>query len=269
MLAVISLIFSKLSENPFDLIKIIGIFALSAQKILPLFQQAYGGLSQIQSQFSAVESFLELIKKPKINILNKKENLKYHFKKNINFKNIYFRYQDNSQYVFKDLNLLIKKGQKVGVIGGTGSGKTTLINILLGLIKPDKGTLFIDNYDLYAPKNIENLNSWRQIISYVPQNFFLLIIQFQETLLFQTIQRIFNSKKMDRATEASCSIQFIKSLPNKYNTCVGEDGAFLSQGQKQRIAIARALYKEPKILILDEATSSLDEKTEKGYLINS
>ncbi len=265
LLSGISLTFTLNSKDPIYLIKLIGIFALSVQKILPLFQQAYASLTSIRSQAFAVKSFLDLLRQTKENSFKKiPKGLKI-FSKNISFKQIRFKYDNDSNLVLDDINLIINKGDKVGIIGSTGSGKTTFINILLGLLKPQSGLLLIDRCNIYESKNINSLNLWRQSIAYVPQKLFLTNSTIAENIAFAEEDNI-NFQKIYKVARTAQSYEFINSLPKKFNTCIGEDGAFLSQGQKQRIALARALYKEPKILILDEATSSLDEITEKKVI---
>ena len=266
LLSGISLTFTLNSKDPIYLIKLIGIFALSVQKILPLFQQAYASLTSIKSQAFAVKSFLDLLRETKENpIKNTLKDLKV-FNKNIRFKKISFKYDNNPKLILDDINLIINKGDKVGIIGSTGSGKTTFISILLGLMKPHSGFLMIDKCNIYESKNINSLNLWRQSISYVPQKLFLTNSTIAENIAFAEEDKNINFQKVDKVARTAQTYDFINSLPKKFNTCIGEDGAFLSQGQKQRIALARALYKEPKILILDEATSSLDEITEKKVI---
>ena len=262
----ISLTYTLNSKDPIYLIKLIGIFALSVQKILPLFQQAYANLTSISSQSYSVKSFLDLLRETKENSVNKPQKNLAIFRKNISFKKIHFKYSINSKFVLNDINLVIKKGDKVGIIGSTGSGKTTFINILLGLLKPHSGLLLIDQCNIYDPKNINSLNLWRQLISYVPQKIFLTNKTIAENIAFTEEDNNVNFQKIEKVSKTSQIYEFINSLPKKFNTFIGEDGAFLSQGQKQRIALARALYKEPNILILDEATSSLDEITEKKLI---
>ncbi len=266
MLAGISFIFTLISINPIYLINLIGIFALSAQKLLPLLQQAYANLTSIKSQSYAIKGFLDLLRSNKENLDKKTKKDLPILNKNISLKNIYFKYQDDLKFVLSDLNLIIKKGDKVGIIGETGSGKTTFISILLGLIKPDNGALFIDDLELHDPKNIEYLNSWRQSISYVPQKLFLKNTSVSENILFGDIANNLTLEKVDKVAKTAYAHEFINLLPEKFNTFVGDNGSFLSQGQKQRIGIARALYRDPKVVILDEATSSLDEITEKKII---
>ena len=266
ILASISLLFTLLNKDPYKLISIIAIFALSAQKILPLFQQIYASLTIIKSQYPASSSFLSLINnnekwKPKI-----KENKKLNFTKKIIFNNTFFKYKNNTKNTLSKINLSIKKGDKVGIIGQTGSGKTTFINMILGLLKPTKGSILIDSKDLFQHENRNNLIDWRKSISYVPQKIFLLNSSIAENIVFSNNSNEIDFRRINKAAEISGASEFIDSLQKKYDTQIGEDGIFLSQGQKQRISIARALYKKPSILILDEVTSSLDSKTEKKVI---
>ena len=138
--------------------------------------------------------------------------------------------------------------------------------MILGLLKPTKGSILIDNKDLFDPKNKDNLIHWRKNISYVPQKIFLLNSSISENIIISDNSSKIDFRKINKAAEISCASEFINSLQKKYETKIGENGIFLSQGQKQRISIARALYKKPSILILDEVTSSLDNKTEKKVI---
>ncbi len=266
LLASISLVFTLLNEDPYKLITVIAIFALSAQKILPLFQQIYAGLSILKSQSAAALSFLSLIDENEKWKSNNKKDIKFNFRKEISFNNTFFKYKNNTKNTLSNLNISIKKGDKVGIIGQTGSGKTTFINMILGLLKPSSGKILIDNKEIFDNKNIDNLMRWRKGISYVPQKIFLLNGSIADNIIFSEEANNIKLRKIIKAAEISCAAEFINYLPKKYDTEIGEDGVFLSQGQKQRISIARAIYKNPSVLILDEVTSSLDNKTEKKVI---
>ena len=158
--------------------------------------------------------------------------------------------------------MTIRKGDRVGVIGATGSGKSTLIDILMGLLKPTSGTLKVDGKVITK----RNVRGWQRHIAHVPQAIFL-----SDTTIAENIAFGINRKDIDfdRVTDAANKAQlqdFIDKLPNKFNTIVGERGVRFSGGQRQRIGIARALYNNPRVLVLDEATSALDTETENGVM---
>ena len=160
----------------------------------------------------------------------------------------------------KNISLNIKKGKKIGIIGGSGSGKSTLLNLILGFINPKKGKILIDNL------NIEdvNLTNWRKQIGLISQNLFLFDDTFEKNISYGDSQT--NKRNLIRSIRKSNLSSFIKSLPQKEKTLIGSNGIKVSGGQHQRIGIARALYRNPKILIMDEATSALDYKTEDNIM---
>jgi ATP-binding cassette subfamily B protein len=164
--------------------------------------------------------------------------------------------------IFKNINLTIKKGDRVGFIGDTGSGKSTLLDLIMGLLQPSKGTLDVDGYSI----RVESLPSWQAHIAHVPQTVFLADTTIVENIAFGVDKiNIDYDKVVQAATQAQIS-SFINNLPDKYQTTVGERGVKISGGQRQRIGIARALYKQADVIVFDEATSALDEQTEREVM---
>ena len=175
----------------------------------------------------------------------------------IKFKNVSFKYPNTNKYIFKNLNLEIKKNQLIGVIGQSGSGKTTLIDLLLGLLEPNSGNIKSNNLDI-----IKNIQNWRNILGYVPQDIYLIDDTIKRNIVIGLKDSQINKQKLyDSVTKSRINISK-RNQKNFLNIKVGENGIKLSGGQKQRIGIARTLYKNPKIIIFDEATNSLDEKNE-------
>ena len=208
---------------------------------------------------------LEIIKQFKINssflgLNNKPIKKDFNFKKSLNVKNLSFFYSNNKK-IFSNLDFEIKKNETIGIIGKTGTGKSTFINILSGLIKTDKGRITIDNIDI---KKV--LSNYNPLFAIIPQSIFLLDDSILSNVAFGVDKQKINKKIFFESVRLAQLDKFIKSLPLKENTNVGERGIKLSGGQIQRIGIARALYFRPKILILDEATSSLDQKTESEFM---
>lgn len=159
------------------------------------------------------------------------------------------------------LSLIIKKGESLALIGESGAGKTTLSDVILGLLKPELGTVKMDNIDIFAiPKQ------WAGIIGYVPQSVYLIDDTIKENIIFGLENNENNDEAIWRALEQAQLKQFVESLPQQLNTIVGERGIKFSGGQRQRVAIARALYYDPDILVLDEATSALDSGTETAVM---
>ena len=178
------------------------------------------------------------------------------FDKKIEIKNLSFAFDNHS--VLENINLIIEKGEKVAFTGESGAGKTTLLDLIIGIYKPTKGKILIDNYEL----NDKNVKSWRKKIGYIPQQIYLFDGTVGENVAFG---RKFNEKKIIECLKKARIWKFFESK-NGINTRVGEGGIMLSGGQKQRVAIARALYGDPEILVLDEATSALDYETEKEIM---
>lgn len=243
-------------------IPLLGSIALGAQRLLPCLQQIFANWSSMKSRIVSVNLLLDCLK------INKREtddqlNSNLNFDKNICLKNVFFKYKDKDEYVLRNISFEILKGEKIGIIGTTGSGKSTLSDLLTGLLKPTKGGIYVDGENINTP---ENINSWRSFISIVPQSVFLLDSSIKENIAFTGYREKINNKKLLESAKKADINQFIKNLPRQYNSFVGERGIELSGGQKQRIGIARALYNNSKILILDEATSALDSVTESKIM---
>lgn len=176
----------------------------------------------------------------------------------VEFKNVYFKYP-KGEYILRGINFVALPGQKIAIVGGSGEGKTTLVNLISLYFIPTKGRVLIDDIDI---KKL-NLKFLRKIIAYVPQEISLFNDTIKNNIRYGKEDA--TDEEIIRAAKAANAHDFISSFPKKYNTIVGERGVKLSMGQKQRIAIARALIRDPKILVLDEATSSLDSESEKLF----
>ena len=245
-----------------ELIPILGIMAYSTQKVLPVIQAAYSSWSAIESSISSLEDILRLLdqKLPKFAYRKKIESLS--FKKSVLLNKIYFKHNTSSFYVLKNINFEIKKGSRLGVIGKTGSGKSTFLDLFLGLLVPTKGSMYVDGKLLHS----NNQYAWSLNIASVPQTIFLTDGTIEENIAFGTPKNKIDLALVKSAARQAMLAEDIESWPERYNTLVGERGVRLSGGQRQRIGIARALYKQAKIIIFDEATSALDYKTEKSVI---
>ena len=243
-----------------EIISTLSVFAVGGQKLLPSIQSVYFNWSSIKARYSDVQKVIIFLKNKEEKIDKIKNIKKYNFKKEIILKNISFSYGDSNHEILNNINLKIMKGDKIGIIGETGSGKSTLIDIIMGLIQPSSGTITIDDIELYSEAGF--IKCWRKNISHVPQNIYLLDLSFIENIAFGIKKDDINFERVIKCAKQANIHTIIRNSSNGYFTKVGERGVKLSGGQIQRIALARALYKKSDILFLDEATSALDNKTE-------
>ena len=260
MLLILYLMSQEGSFN--NAIPIISLYAFAGYRLMPVMQNIYISLSQISFSSPSLDNLYYDI--GKLNpIKNNYLEEKLSFDKEIVLNNIDFNYPNTSQKALQGISLNIPAKSTIGLIGATGSGKTTLLDIILGLLMSDKGTLEIDGEVLSK----KNLRSWQRNIGYVPQNIYLSDDTIAANIAFGVESKNINQIDIERASKIANLHDFIiNELPDKYNTTIGERGIRLSGGQRQRIGIARAVYLNPKILILDEGTSALDNETEKKVM---
>lgn len=250
-----------------ELIPILGLFGAAALRIMPAFNRIIGNKQSIDSCFPSIELIFNELKNEnklinKKNILTEERLKTYEFKDEINFKDIGFSYPNSEKATLENINFKIKKNDCICLIGESGSGKTTLIDIISGLLSPDKGKVFLDGNEVSLTND-----SWRQYIGYVSQSTYLIDDTIKNNILFGLgEEKKVDNGRLNLAIEYSQLNNLIKQNPEGLNYRIGENGIKLSGGQKQRIAIARTLYFNPKILILDEITSSLDDKTSEDLL---
>lgn len=250
-------------------IPLLGAMALGAQRLLPTLQQIFRGWSSLKSNQAAIAAVVELLNQPIQTSLETGPSLK--LKKSIICRNISFRYRDDQKLIFEGLNLEIKSGQKIGLIGATGSGKSTLVDLLMGLLEPTVGEILIDQSNIHVRGKHDLAQAWRNSIAHVPQAIFLADCSIAENIAFGLSRENIDMVRVRMAAKQAQIDSLIDSMNDGYESFVGERGVLLSGGQRQRIGIARALYKKSTFLVLDEATSALDDDTEKAVMdsINS
>jgi ABC-type multidrug transport system fused ATPase/permease subunit len=252
----------SIKDGLLSAIPTLGILALGAQRILPVMQQIYASWATIKASKASLQDVLVLLNQLMPSYLISNTTNKLFFNKKIELINIDFKYNNDSKYILKKINFSINKGSRVGIIGSTGTGKSTLLDIIMGLLEPTGGDIMIDDMQL----NHNNTRSWQSKIAHVPQNIFLSDTTIAENIAFSVPKNEIDFQKLKEASEKAQINNFIESLPEKFNSSVGERGLRLSGGQRQRIGIARALYKKAEVIILDEATSALDYETENEVM---
>ena len=246
-------------KNFSNIIPVLALYAFAGYRLIPALQQIYASLTQLNFSKPALYSLSSDLNSLKISKeINKKSLLT--LKNKIVLNNICYKYPNNQKLALENINLTIPAFNKIGIVGTTGGGKTTLVDIILGLLTPYNGNISVDENIITS----QNIRGWQNLIGYVPQNIFLADDTVASNIAFGTDPEKINFSSIERAAKISNLHDFIiNDLPDGYSTIIGERGIRLSGGQRQRIGIARSLYYNPKILILDEATSSLDNVTEK------
>lgn len=243
---------------------VLGAFALGAQRLLPVMQQAYSGWSSLKGFSTDLEGVLKILDQPLPPAL--KIAAKFSFRAGVVFSGVGFSYGEETARVLKDVSIGIDLGQRVGFIGSTGSGKSTVVDLLMGLLSPTQGQILVDGLDLHDPGHPERLLAWRSAIAHVPQSIYLADSSIAENIAFGVSKEKIDFDRVRLAAQQAQIASFIEASPDGYATFVGERGIRLSGGQRQRLGIARALYKQAQVLILDEATSALDNATEQAVM---
>lgn len=238
---------------------IISLYVFAGYRLIPALQKIYASFTSLTFVSPSLNKLHDDLKNLKPFNENEDQDVLI-FNKTITLKNIYYNYPNASRTASKDINLSIPAKSTVGLVGATGSGKTTMVDIILGLLEPQKGTLEVDGKIITK----QNSRSWQRSIGYVPQHIYLTDNSIAANIAFGVEPKDINQDLVEKASKIANLHNFvIDELPKQYQTTIGERGVRLSGGQRQRIGIARALYHDPKVLILDEATSALDNQTEK------
>lgn len=242
---------------------ILGALALAAQRLLPLLQQSYFGWASTLTASAMLADILAVLDLPEEpHPSSARTEVRLPFERNLIFSKVSLTYKHGSRAALFDINLSVKKGERVGFVGKTGSGKSTFTDLVLGLLVPDEGSILIDGIELTDA----NRTAWQTRVAHVPQSIYLSDTSIAENIAFGVPLHAIDRQRVAAAAAKAELIDVIEALPNGYDTFVGERGVRLSGGQRQRVGIARALYKQADVLVFDEATSALDTKTEAAVM---
>ncbi len=262
----LALIMASQGRDAEEIIATLTLFGVGAFQLLPSF-------AKITNQYSKLDYYGRSIIPIHENLMHTAKEMgkgtenaskeKLSLNQEIKLKRVNFTYPDDKKPVLKDISLVIPKGSAVGIVGKSGAGKTTLVDLILGLFEPDKGEVLVDGKSIF-----NNLEQWQNNIGYIPQVIYLADDTIRNNIAFGIPESEINDQRLNDAIRMAQLEEVIAELPNGINTIIGEQGVRLSGGQRQRIGIARALYHNPEVLVMDEATSALDNKTEQ-YIIEA
>ena len=264
-LVVVVISFVYFDRNIANIIPLLSLLVIAAVRLMPSFNTISTSLAKIRDltpSYNLVADEISKLENKQINLSNKVAN-NVKFENNILINNLSFKYEKTEKYALENLILDIKVGTKIGIIGNSGAGKSTFVDLILGLLSPTKGKIEVDNQNIQ-----NNMRDWQNLIGYVPQDIYLLDETIQNNIALGVNKDLFNENKFEIAVKIAQLDDFIKNLKLGSQTIVGNRGVRLSGGQRQRIGIARALYNDNKILVFDEATNSLDLENEKKIIEN-
>lgn len=240
-----------------SLLPILALFAVAAFRMMPSINRILGATHRVRYLVPTIKMISQDIKNDVLKVGKVENSVEFVFNSELVLKSICFYYQKSSKQILSDINIVIKKGSLVGLFGVSGGGKSTIVDIILGLLTPQSGEVLVDGRSVQ-----DNLRAWQDKIGYVPQNIFLTDDSLRRNIAFGISDTLIDDSEVHRAVKSAQLEEFINDLPEGLDTIVGERGIRLSGGQRQRIGIARALYHNPLVLVFDEATSALDLVTE-------
>ena len=262
MIAVLAYFLSQQNGGMGTALPVLGALALAAQRLLPALQNSYAAWATISGSHASLSDALDMLDQPISSeaLLPPPEPLM--LRKSISLKSIRFRYTEESPYVLDNFNLFIPRGARVGLVGRTGSGKSTVLDLIMGLLSPTDGEFLVDDQPILG----NSLRAWQRTIAHVPQSIYLSDATLAENIAFGVPRDDIEMARVRLAASQAHISDFIERSPQGYEALVGERGIRLSGGQRQRIGIARALYKRASVLVFDEATSALDNSTEQSVM---
>lgn len=240
----------------------LGALAMGAQRLLPNLQHIYAGWAVITGRQASLQDVLKLLDQPLPQEMLLPAPSPLAFREEVRFDSVRFKYSSDGPLIIAGLDLVVPRGARVGFVGSTGSGKSTTIDLFMGLLQPTSGHILIDSQLLTD----EKIRAWQRIIAHVPQSIFLADTTLAENIAFGVPLKDIDLERVKKAAENAHIAEFIESNPQGYHALVGERGIRLSGGQRQRIGIARALYDQAEIMVFDEATSALDNTTEQAVM---
>jgi len=243
-------------------IPIIALYAFAGYRLMPALQQIYTSVTQLRLVDPPLNTLYKDLTTLPVRHVSHEEDCDYESSDSISsieFQDISFKYPESDIFALRSIDFKIERGDVVGLVGLTGSGKTTLVDLLLGLFNPTDGEVLINGLQ----RGNNSLKRWSKSVAYVPQDIFIADDTLRSNIAFGVSPENINDDAIKRASKLACLDDFVMSLPKKYETILGERGGKLSGGQKQRVGIARALYTNPDLLVMDEATSALDTITER------
>lgn len=262
LIAALAYVLSHQAHGAMTALPVLGALALGAQRLLPALQQGYAAWASMAGSHASLAATIELLDQPLPVELLSPAPAPLPFRNAIRFRNVRFRYSSDGPWVLDGLDLTIPQGARIGLVGGTGSGKSTTLDLLMGLLVPTEGEVMVDGQVVTGTL----ARAWQRTIAHVPQSIYLADTTMAENIAFGIPRAEIDLQRVRDAARQAQIADFIESRPEGYDAHVGERGVRLSGGQRQRIGIARALYKRASVLILDEATSALDNETERSVM---
>lgn len=261
-IVLIVLYYLRAGQGTAQILPVLSLYAFAGYRLMPELQQLFHAATQIRFNRAALDDLTTDLNTVGSASIIKKPERKRPFEHAIEVENVTFTYSGAEKPALDGITLCIERNQTVGLVGASGSGKTTLVDLLLGLYQPESGRILIDG----VPLDENTINAWRSQVGYVPQHIFLTDDTIAANIAFGVPFERIDFASVEKAARIAHLHDFIQTLPNGYNTVVGERGVRLSGGQRQRIGIARAIYHDPTVLVMDEATSALDGATESAVM---